>query len=91
MELVMWILLGIVVALGVLALIPVLIIGGWYVIVFVIFRLVDAAVASAIGFFEQGWGTIQAVIHGPEVTLSRGVEKVILAKPQPIPVVTVPR
>jgi hypothetical protein len=91
MELVMWVGLGAMAVLGVLALIPVIVIGGWYVVVFVIFRAVDAAVDAAIGFLERGWRTIQAVTHRPEVTLSRGVEKLIVAKPQPLPVLTGPR
>jgi uncharacterized membrane protein YcfT len=91
MELMMWIVLGTVAALGVLALIPVLIIGGWYVIVFVIFRAVDAAVDAAIRFVEQGWRTIRAVMHRPEVTSCLALQEVSVGTSLPIPVLTVPR
>ena len=55
MELVMWIVVGIVVGLGVIALAPVLIVGGWFIIINVILRLLD----GTIWLLDQRWRAIR--------------------------------
>ena len=55
MELVMWIVIGIVAVLGVIALVPVLVVGGWYVVITVIMGLAD----GAIWLLDEGWRTIR--------------------------------
>jgi hypothetical protein len=54
MEQLMWIGIGIVAGVGLLVLIPVLVIGGWFIVVTLIMGLCD----KAIGLLEQGWKTI---------------------------------
>ena len=88
MELVMWIVIGIVAVLGVIALVPVLVVGGWYVVITVIMGLAD----GAIWLLDKGWRTIRG-------RKSRAAVKTKLplglgdanSEKQPIPVVTVPR
>ncbi len=55
MELVMWIVIGIVAVLGFIVLVPVLVVGGWYVVITVIMGLAD----GAIWLLDEGWRTIR--------------------------------
>ncbi len=55
MELVMWIVIGIVAVLGVIVLVPVLVVGTWYVVITVIMGLAD----GAIGLLDAGWRTLR--------------------------------
>ena len=55
MELVMWIVIGIVAVLGAIVLVPVLVVGGWYVVITVIMGLAD----GAIWLLDEGWRTIR--------------------------------
>ena len=51
MELVMWIVVGIVAALGGIVLVPVLVVGSWFVVITVILGLAD----GATWLLDQGW------------------------------------
>src|SRR5438132_13313053 len=55
MELVMWIVIGIVAVLGFIVLVPVLVVGGWYVVLSVIMGLAD----GAIWLLDEGWRTVR--------------------------------
>lgn len=55
MELVMWIVIGIVAVLGLIVLVPVLVVGTWYVVITVIMGLAD----GAIWLLDEGWRTIR--------------------------------
>lgn len=76
MELVMWIVIGIVAVLGFIVLVPVLIVGTWYVVITVIMGLAD----GAIWLLDEWWRTLPGRKNRTEVPTK-----------QPIPVVTVPR
>jgi len=54
-ELLMWIVGGIVAAVAIIALVPVLVIGGWFVIITVIMGLADGAIA----LLDQRWKMIR--------------------------------
>jgi len=54
-ELVMWIAIGIVAVLGFIVLVPVLVVGTWYVVITVIMGLAD----GAIWLLDKGWRTIR--------------------------------
>src|SRR5437879_5342485 len=88
MELVMWIVIGIVAVLGFIVLVPVLVVGGWYVVISVIMGLAD----GAIWLLDEGWRTIRGRKSRPQVQT-----KLPLAPgdtnggKQPIPVVIAPR
>jgi len=88
MELVMWIVIGIVAVLGVIALVPVLVVGGWYVVITVIMGLAD----GAIWLLDEGWRTIRGRKSRAkaQTTRSLGLGDTN-GEQQPIPVVTVPR
>lgn len=51
MELVMWIVVGIVAALGGIVLVPVLVVGSWFVVITVILGLAD----GTAWLLDQGW------------------------------------
>ena len=51
MELVMWIVVGIVVGLGCIVLVPVLVVGTWFVVITVILGLTD----GTTWLLDQGW------------------------------------
>lgn len=51
MELVMWIVVGIVAALGGIVLVPVLVVGSWFVVITVILGLAD----GTTWLLDQGW------------------------------------
>ena len=55
MELVMWIVIGIVAVLGCIVLVPVLVVGTWYVVITVIMGLAD----GAIWLLDEGWRTLR--------------------------------
>ena len=55
MQLVMWIVIGIVAVLGFIVLVPVLVVGTWYVVITVIMGLAD----GAIWLLDEGWRTIR--------------------------------
>ena len=55
MELVNWIVIRIAAVLGVIVLVPVLVVGGWYVVITVIMGLAD----GAIWVLDEGWRTIR--------------------------------
>ena len=55
MELVMWIVIGIVAGLGFVVLVPVLVVGTWYVVITVIMGLAD----GAIWLLDEGWRTLR--------------------------------
>lgn len=59
MELLLWIAVGIVVGLAVLALAPLLIVGSWFMIITVALGLAD----GAIWLLDQGWRTIQPEVN----------------------------
>jgi hypothetical protein len=88
MELVMWIVVGIVAALGFIVLVPVLVVGGWYVVITVIMGLAD----GAIWLLDEGWRTIRGRKSRAAVQT-----KLLLGlgdangEKQPLPVVTAPR
>jgi fatty acid desaturase len=81
-ELVLMIVVGIIVALGVLVLAPLLIVGSWFVIITVILGLVD----GASWLLDQGWRKIR-----PEVkpAASLGLLDATSGK-QRVPVLTAP-
>jgi len=54
-ELLMWIVGGIVAAVAIIALVPVLVIGGWFVIITVIMGLADGVIA----LLDQRWKVIR--------------------------------
>jgi hypothetical protein len=54
MDLVMWIVTGIVAVLGFIVLVPVLVVGTWYVVITVIMGLAD----GAIWLLDGGWRTL---------------------------------
>src|SRR5881628_2509578 len=82
----MWIVIGIVAVLGFIVLVPVLVVGTWYVVITVIMGLAD----GAIWLLDEGWRTIRGRKSRAEVQT-----KLLLGlgdangKKQPIPVVTV--
>ena len=61
MELMMWILVGIVAALGVIVLVPVLVVGTWFVVITVIMGLAD----GTIWLLDQGWTRIRGEKRRP--------------------------
>ena len=71
MELVMWIVIGIVAVLGFIVLVPVLVVGTWYVVITVIMGLAD----GAIWLLDEGWRTIRGrkKLPIPVVTAPRTV------------------
>ncbi len=85
MELVMWIGVGIVAVLGFIVLVPVLVIGTWYVVITVIMGLAD----GAIWLLDEEWRTIRGRKSRAEVQtkLPLGLGDANGEK-QPIPVVT---
>ena len=66
MELVMWIVIGIVAVLGFIVLVPVLVVGTWYVVITVIMGLAD----GAIWLLDEGWRTIHGRKSRAEVQLA---------------------
>jgi hypothetical protein len=88
MELVMWIVIGIVAVLGFIALVPVLVVGGWYVVITVIMGLAD----GAIWLLDEGWRTVRGRKSRAAVQtkLPLGLGDANSEK-QPIPVLTAPR
>ena len=88
MELVMWIVIGIVAVLGFIVLVPVLVVGTWYVVITVIMGLAD----GAIWLLDEGWRTIRGRKSRAEVRtkppLGLGDAN---GEKQLIPVVTAPR
>ena len=88
MELVMWIVIGIVAVLGFIVLVPVLVVGGWYVVITVIMGLAD----GAIWLLDEGWRTLRGRKSRAEVQtkppLGLGDAN---GEKQPILVVTAPR
>ena len=88
MELLMWIVVGIVAVLGFIALVPVLVIGSWYVIITVIMGLAD----GAIWLLDEGWTRIRGGKRRSKVTPAppHGLGDAHGGK-QPVPWVTAPR
>jgi hypothetical protein len=88
MELMMWIVIGIVAVLGFIALVPVLVVGGWYVVITVIMGLAD----GAIWLLDEGWRTVRGRKSRAAVQtkLPLGLGDANGEK-QPIPVLTAPR
>ena len=88
MELVMWIVIGIVAVLGFIVLVPVLVVGTWYVVITVIMGLAD----GAIWLLDEGWRTIRGRKSRAEVQtkLPLGLGDANSEK-HPIPVVAVSR
>ena len=88
MELVMWIVIGIVAVLGFIALVPVLVVGGWYVVITVIMGLAD----GAIWLLDEGWRTVRGRKSRAAVQtkLPLGLGDANGEK-EPIPVLTAPR
>ena len=88
MELVMWIVVGIVAGLGAIALVPVLVVGGWFVVITVILGLAD----GTIWLLDQGWRMIRGRKRRPGV---KPAPPLGLAdangEKQPVPWVTAPR
>jgi len=81
-ELLLLIVVGIVALLGVIVLIPVLVVGGWYVIITVFLGLAD----GAIWLIEQGWRkTRRKVKQAPSVGYGGAT-----CGMQPVPVLTAP-
>jgi hypothetical protein len=80
-EILLLIVVGIVALLGVIVLIPVLVIGGWYVVITVLLGLAD----GAIWLLEQGWRKIRKVQRAPSVGYGNATGGM-----QPIPVLTAP-
>ena len=77
MEQLMWIGIWVVVGVGLLALIPVLVVGGWFIVITVIMGLSD----KAIGLLDQGWQTIRRGIRPQEKpTLRVGPQQAIQSK-----------
>jgi hypothetical protein len=66
MELVMWILVGILASLGFIVLVPVLVLGTWFVVMTVILGLAD----GAIWLLDQGWKK-----NGKRLLLLEGVPR----------------
>ena len=58
MELLLWIVVGIIVALGVLVLAPLLIVGSWFIIISVILGVAD----GAIWLLDEGWRKIRPAV-----------------------------
>jgi hypothetical protein len=88
MELVMWIVIGIVAVLGFILLVPVLVVGGWYVVITVIMGLAD----GAIWLLDEGWRTVRGRKSRTAVQtkLPLGLRDANGEK-QPIPVMTASR
>ena len=63
MELMMWIVVGIVAVLGFIVLVPVLVVGSWFVIITVILGLAD----GTIWLLDQGWARMRGGKRRPEV------------------------
>ena len=88
MELLMWIVVGIVAVLGFVVLVPVLVVGSWFVIITVILRLAD----GAIWLLDQGWARMRGGKRRPDVKpdspLRLGDAN---GAKQPVPWVTAPR
>ena len=63
MELLMWIVVGIVAVLGFIVLVPVLVVGSWFVIITVILGLAD----GTIWLLDQGWARMRGGKRRPEV------------------------
>ena len=88
MELIMWIVVGIVAVLGFIALVPVLVVGSWYVIITVIMGLAD----GAIWLLDEGWTRIRGGKRRPEVKLAPSLGRGDAhGGKQPVPWVTAPR
>jgi hypothetical protein len=81
-ELLMWIVIGIIAGLGALASIPLLVVGTCWVVINVLLRLAD----GAIWLLDEGWMKIRPR-RQPAPSLLLG--DVTLGK-QPVPVLTVP-
>ena len=62
MELVMWIVVGIVADLGFIVLVPVLVVGTWFVVITVILGLAD----GTIWLLDQGWKKKREAIPQPQ-------------------------
>ena len=79
----MWIVVGIVAVLGFIVLVPVLVVGTWYVVITVIMRLAD----GAIWLLDEWWRTIRGRKSRAEVQLAPplGLGDANGAK-QPVPV-----
>lgn len=76
----MWIVVGIVAGLGALALIPLLVVGGWFVVITVILGLAD----GAIWLLDQGWRKIRpGVKQAPSLGLGDPP-----SRKQPVPMLT---
>ena len=82
MELLMWIVVGIIAGLGALASIPLLVVGTWWVVINVILRLAD----GAIWLLDQGWMKTRSK-GAPAPSL--GLRDATDVK-QPVPVLTAP-
>lgn len=78
----MWIVVGIVAGLGAIVLIPVLVIGGWFVVINVILGLAD----GTIWVLDQAWKTIHGRKRrsGVQGAPSQGVGDATRGK-QPVP------
>ncbi|HZC82351.1 MAG TPA: hypothetical protein VE222_11685 [Nitrospiraceae bacterium] len=63
MELLMWIVVGIVAVLGFVVLVPVLVVGSWFVVITVILGLAD----GAIWVLDEGWRTVRGRKRRPGV------------------------
>ena len=63
MELMMWIVMGIVAVLGFIVLVPVLVVGSWFVIITVILGLAD----GAIWLLDEWWTRMRGGKRRPEV------------------------
>ena len=79
----MWIVVGIVAGVGAIVLIPVLVIGGWFVVINLILGLAD----GTIWVLDQAWKTIHGRKSRPGVqgVPSQGVGDATRGKP-PVPV-----
>ncbi len=77
MEQLMWIGIWVVAGVGLLALIPVLVVGGWFIVVTLIMGLGD----KTIGLLDQGWKTIRRRIRTREKPVLRvGQQQAIQTK-----------
>jgi hypothetical protein len=71
MEQLMWIGIGIVGGVGLVILIPVLVVGGWFIVVTLIMGFVD----KTVGIVDQGWQTIRRRIQTQEKLALRARQK----------------
>jgi len=65
MELVMWIVVGIVAGLGGIVLVPVLVVGTWFVVITMILGLAD----GATWLLDQGWKKNRGGVRNKKLTL----------------------